>query len=386
MVKTDGVWIRKIDEHTLSILLPEELAIATRHPEKDLSKPVLAFPATRQQLNKFLAFYHFRCDDFPNLDELNKKYQDDDFSDLIPYEDELIDCGELLVRWCGRNFQADTHKAINEEFIKLVAAGEVVIFDSNYDRFMCSDEVGNGFFFTSEQISRKDAERARVLLGIKQHGVDFVGWHGEQLISVYGAAVRMAWADFPEKAKSKEIEEVVCTGLQIYRRFEQLEKAIEQGELTQYDPTSGDLIQEGHSDDFNLLRLSDLNQWLAKNIPKIRIIFDEGNKQHNLLEEPQRPEPPTQEQEAAPSAAPPAHTEITEEPPLIARKPLEQRKWIEFHVKLLGYSLENFCNLPNGVKAKIKGAAGKKGISASVIDERWAELRKNHQQIPQFPQ
>lgn len=70
---------------------------------------------------------------------------------------------------------------------------------------------------------------------------------------------------------------------------------------------------------------------------------------------------------------------IEAEPLLISRDPDGQRKWIEYQVKQMGYELENFCNIPNGIKSKIKAQAGTKGITGSVIDDRWKELRKKHQ-------
>ncbi|TXH72906.1 MAG: hypothetical protein E6Q85_06215 [Thiothrix sp.] len=73
-------------------------------------------------------------------------------------------------------------------------------------------------------------------------------------------------------------------------------------------------------------------------------------------------------------------TEI--EPILKSRDPEGQKKWIEYHVQQKGCLLEDFCNLPNGIKEEIKKMAEKKGISRSVVDDRWKELRRIHQ----FPQ
>lgn len=200
----------------------------------------------------------------------------DDINDIWFYEDELIDCSSLLVLWCGRYFDRDEHQKLSDGLAELAEAGEVRIYDINYACFMSPSELCKGFTFTGEKISRRDAEKARVCLGVSLHGTEFVDWHGELFISVYGAAVRMAWAAYPDKVGTKDIGNEVWIGLEIRHRFDDLEKAIEYGELYQYNPDTGGKCGYARAEDYSLLSLSALNEWLSKNAPKIRIKPDQA--------------------------------------------------------------------------------------------------------------
>ena len=55
VLKHDGVWVEPPPDDIY--LTPEERAVLTDHPEKDLTKPVLTFPCSYKQLEDFFDFY-----------------------------------------------------------------------------------------------------------------------------------------------------------------------------------------------------------------------------------------------------------------------------------------------------------------------------------------
>lgn len=195
------------------------------------------------------------------------------YDDLSFEEYELIPCSELLTRWCGNHFDRDGYKELSNGLVRLAQEGKIRIYDSNYSEYLEQENVCDGFFFTSECISPEDAEKARVLLGVRQYGTDFVDWHGELFISVYGASVWIARKRYPDKAVSGQLNDDIYVGLERDRQYKELLKDIDEGLIDVFAP-EGERVKNGSIEGCSLMRLSDLNKWLAVNIPNIRIVPD----------------------------------------------------------------------------------------------------------------
>jgi len=56
-IKGDGVYVRQPNEIEKLNLIPTELAELTMHPTGDLSKPVLVFPCSMDELKEFVEFF-----------------------------------------------------------------------------------------------------------------------------------------------------------------------------------------------------------------------------------------------------------------------------------------------------------------------------------------
>ncbi len=259
-VDQQGVWKGSITKQAMDSLTPYELEVVSQTMEVEETYPILRFPTTRRDIDWFLERLDMNREDFPH-------YNKDDF---WFNEDELISCSELLIHWCGNNFDKGEFNELSNGLARLAQEGEVRIYDLNHSEYLEKEDLCDGFLFTSECISPEDAEKARVLLGLRQQGINLVDWSGEKFISIYGASLRIAWDRYPDKKASGQLNDYIYIGLERHRQYKALHKDIDEGLIDVFDP-EGERIRNGCVEDCSLMRLSDLNQWLSKNIPSIRI-------------------------------------------------------------------------------------------------------------------
>ncbi len=120
-LRPDGLYVKDPREYRL--LSSEEIAVLTRHPTGDLSKPALAFPCSKEELLKIVKFYALEdCCDQNDIEKVIKAREDD-------YEaqtDEKINVRKTVVheiaKWKRKNSkknltQREAAKEINDELM-----------------------------------------------------------------------------------------------------------------------------------------------------------------------------------------------------------------------------------------------------------------------------